>query len=306
MRYFELALVLGSLLITSGIVPAFAQSTEWDKGNITTFDDDGVRISDVEHNGNLVINDIDVPYVYVLYEDALPFTYSEYVEMDVAKLDSFSTTNPQSGETKFEGKYYFGTGQTCNAASWGDIANCYQLRTQYILDDAGIGSPSAPPKLKPAFKTAGTLFVADDGYPDYIPRIRIDIDVANTNPGGTGEDYIREKNSDGTWTTKSIEEIDMANVDSGQAYRVHDDNVGWMESIGIDPEPLADFVILEYHSGQDDCALGSSCESGFETNEGIDPAHIVVWYRPDREATSTSCVPGAVCTLQVVIIPNNL
>jgi len=256
-----LSIMLISGLTISGAIPAFGQTTEWDWGNVTAYDDEGVRMSDIDHDGNFVINEIDIPYVYVLYEDAIPFTYAEYVEMDVAKIDSFSTTYPVTGETKIEAKYYFGSSQ-CDAASWDDIANCYQLRTQYIADDAGIGSSTASPKLKPAFKTAGTMYVAADGYPDYLPKIRIDLDVPNTMPGGTGLDYIREKNSDGSWTTESIEVIDSPNVSSGQAWRVHDDNVGWSQSLGIDPDAFSDLVILKYNSGQSDCSLGVTCEPG--------------------------------------------
>ncbi|MGH9993142.1 MAG: hypothetical protein ACREAZ_10970 [Nitrososphaera sp.] len=271
---------------------AHAQTTEWDFiVSITS-----AEMLDIEHFNHLVIETADMPYVSVDYGTVLE-------KMNLNSFEGFFQSFPQPGESKFETTFVEGVDPDCALETWNKLPRCYKFIATYDIFDAGL--PNAA-KFKPVMKTPGTKFVAADGYPEYASRVRLDMEITNVpnNP-----DYITEKDpSDCSgFQDLLVEDLEFSGC-TGQAWRVHDTEVGWMQSLGYDPIGAATFIVpLVYHDGQlNPASVWGEYNNYASNSEDILDVDLVVWVIMEYDADSTHCVPGHPCIMQGLWIPNNI
>ncbi|MCI0560112.1 MAG: hypothetical protein MN733_16605, partial [Nitrososphaera sp.] len=213
----------------STLSTASAQTQEWQWGSLAAQSDDAVVVTNVEHTAGVMVKRANIPYVAIEYNGQN--IYMEKLDLDISKLHSLVETDPTFGHTKWEGTYYQGLNSLCSPAQWKKIFNCYKMVATFEFLDEDVPTAGAPAKFKTVLKTSGTRFHSDDGFPEYEVRHRVDLDI----PLGGVLDYIREKDGCTTWTTIPLETI-YTNGCSGQILREHDTDIGWSQSVGLDPQ----------------------------------------------------------------------
>lgn len=299
------AMLVGTMLAMPN--SASATQSEWDF-DLYDYSNSpgGVHHTQIEHNNNLLINDISIVQTDVYYTDG----FHAIDAMDAVYMQSPVEDHTTAGKSSYYADYYIGDGVACSPTDWKNTG-CYKYRAIYdFWDPVGTASAKFKPVLQvygPGYQPCGATWdtcVSNNihGYGFYLPNWRADI----TTPG-TGGEVFREKNA-GTcsgWTTFDTETTQGFNNCTGQVYRFQDAVTGYTSSFGIDPVTTDSLEIIVLKMPTD----GFNFEryppgTTYDGTEDINDADDVMWYSAGKIGNSGQCIPGFPCKIESTWIPN--
>lgn len=139
------SLILGSWALTSlMIIPsAYGQATTWSfTASLDTTNGNGIVLRNIKHSNNLILDRIDMPYIYVLYPDG--WSIYDHQPFPVCSGGGCwgKTDHPLEKHTFSGGEYwhaiFFNGCQIWSPSQW----NCYKYEQQYwIFNSQSGGKP---------------------------------------------------------------------------------------------------------------------------------------------------------------------